>query len=634
MEIVTMVRTDKRTPLNPNAEIREICINPEDTEKTITRNIYVIRKVDVDTEYPAVWARGSSSLVYIADVYRSEEDKKNGKKDTPVIMKEIYPLSKSDDGFLQRDGDVIIDPVPSVLEPYIERAKAEADLINGKIGDTTDLIPYSHGNVEANGTFYFLSDYKTHYFNTLQRTALQIGVKEILTLCLYLLRSLDDFHRNGYLHLDIKPDNIIVMEWKDSKGIHALRLIDFNSAHECDDDGILSDDAINQRSITSNRGFSPPEVRAASKGPERYDQNYPVCFASDLYSVVAVMYWLFFNDFFTRKEAMIKVSERYERVRPDILHKIEKIFTVNLSDHVDERRSFIQELYDDIKAVLKCIDEEADALASDEKYEGEWKDDKYDGYGKYSCPDYTYEGEWKDGTRHGQGKIIYSGGETYDGGWQYDKYSGMGTAEYPSGEKYVGHWKVELHELNFGEAKRDGHGIATYPSGVVYEGNWKNSRYDHYGTLYFPNGRKYKGLFKDSKFHGYGELIAPDGSIISKGVWANNSLIREEKGDDSAVIGTHNPFVRAGDNNYGEKIWGKVEEIVKLIRRYGSPEFSHSPEYSDFQSELREIGRSIDNHYWMAKIAKLVVMNRESYGIFFTIKQFEIAWDGIAGWQK
>ena len=40
-------------------------------------------------------------------------------------------------------------------------------------------------------------------------------------------------------------------------------------------------------------------------------------------------------------------------------------------------------------------------------YEGEWFNDKFDGYGKYISKDGSYyEGQFKNGLRHGKGKLI------------------------------------------------------------------------------------------------------------------------------------------------------------------------------------------------------------------------------------
>ena len=62
-----------------------------------------------------------------------------------------------------------------------------------------------------------------------------------------------------------------------------------------------------------------------------------------------------------------------------------------------------------------------------EYYDGEWKDDKMDGYGiyLYSNGD-KYEGYWSLGTQNGKGKYIFTDGRSYEGEWKMQKMHGTG----------------------------------------------------------------------------------------------------------------------------------------------------------------------------------------------------------------
>ena len=60
--------------------------------------------------------------------------------------------------------------------------------------------------------------------------------------------------------------------------------------------------------------------------------------------------------------------------------------------------------------------------ASGEKYVGEWKDGKRNGYGTYTFADGNkYVGEYKEGGRHGQGTYTYANGDKYVGEWKDGK---------------------------------------------------------------------------------------------------------------------------------------------------------------------------------------------------------------------
>jgi len=108
-----------------------------------------------------------------------------------------------------------------------------------------------------------------------------------------------------------------------------------------------------------------------------------------------------------------------------------------------------------------------------DKYVGEWKDDKYHGYGIYT---YTkgdkYVGEYKDNKRHGQGTYTYADGTKYVGEHKDGKYHGQGTYTWNTapnkGDKYVGEYK---------DGKQNGYGTYTYAGGRKDSGYYLNDKY-------------------------------------------------------------------------------------------------------------------------------------------------------------
>ena len=60
-------------------------------------------------------------------------------------------------------------------------------------------------------------------------------------------------------------------------------------------------------------------------------------------------------------------------------------------------------------------------------FEGEFKNGKMHGLGKYTWSDGSfYEGELKDGKRHGAGLFVRSDGRVYEGMWKEDMRHGRG----------------------------------------------------------------------------------------------------------------------------------------------------------------------------------------------------------------
>ena len=62
-----------------------------------------------------------------------------------------------------------------------------------------------------------------------------------------------------------------------------------------------------------------------------------------------------------------------------------------------------------------------------EEYEGDWVDDKQEGFGRYTFTSgAVYSGEWKAGKMHGKGKIVNADGTSYEGDWENSLMHGEG----------------------------------------------------------------------------------------------------------------------------------------------------------------------------------------------------------------
>lgn len=86
------------------------------------------------------------------------------------------------------------------------------------------------------------------------------------------------------------------------------------------------------------------------------------------------------------------------------------------------------------------------------KYEGNFKNDKYHGFGVYIWANVKngyatkYEGNWKNGIQHGQGTMYYKENRNgyfvkYTGNWVNGQREGQGTCYYKDGSSQSGTWK-------------------------------------------------------------------------------------------------------------------------------------------------------------------------------------------------
>jgi hypothetical protein len=90
---------------------------------------------------------------------------------------------------------------------------------------------------------------------------------------------------------------------------------------------------------------------------------------------------------------------------------------------------------------------------------------------------------------NGKGIMALGDGARYEGEFKNGKYEGQGI-EIADGGKYEGEWK---------NGHKEGLGTHTIP-GLKYVGEFKEDMYNGEGTLFFSNGKiAEKGIFKDDK---------------------------------------------------------------------------------------------------------------------------------------
>ena len=69
-------------------------------------------------------------------------------------------------------------------------------------------------------------------------------------------------------------------------------------------------------------------------------------------------------------------------------------------------------------------------------------DNRKYGKGVYISKDGTkYEGDWKNDMRDGFGKSTFFNSDTYEGEWYFNKKHGIGEYRWADGRIYKGEWK-------------------------------------------------------------------------------------------------------------------------------------------------------------------------------------------------
>lgn len=195
--------------------------------------------------------------------------------DERMAMKEFFMR-----GVNEREDDSVSVSVSNAenkqqFEVQKEKLKKEARrlrrLHNSNIVKVHDLF-------EENGTVYYVMDYidGESLSKRLKRTSKPLSEDEVRNILPQLLKALDEVHRNGIWHLDIKPANIMV----DSHG-KAL-LIDFGASKQ----------------LRSSEGYSVSTSTAMCYTPgyapmEQIEQNFDKFGPwTDFYALGATLYCL------------------------------------------------------------------------------------------------------------------------------------------------------------------------------------------------------------------------------------------------------------------------------------------------------------------------------------------------------
>lgn len=222
-------------------------------------------------------ARGGSCIVYDA-VYRME----NG-QEKKVKLKECYPfhldIKRKEDNYLVSENDE-----NNHFEKEKENLrKAFFDgnslfLTEGLTNATTNMLQC----FEENNTVYIPSV-------SLEGKVLSMEsfskLKDCIQIMITVARVLEQIHQAGYLYLDLKPENIFVIQNAEGKGATELvQLFDFDSLISIED---LKNPEGKTFRLSYTQGYAALEHQMGS--------FQKLGFFTDVYSVGAVLFYLMFG---------------------------------------------------------------------------------------------------------------------------------------------------------------------------------------------------------------------------------------------------------------------------------------------------------------------------------------------------
>lgn len=189
-----------------------------------------------------------------------------------VLIKEMFPFHPQ--GKVHRDiqNRILADAdAQAFFETHRKSFEIGNEIHLRLLADHPEQLGANLNSYALNGTVYSVLGYTGG--RSLQEALqapdqnLRVHTQQMLGL----LDALEAFHKSGYLHLDISPDNIMMVGSGEKTRIF---LIDYNSARPVG--------AEQGEYVSCKAGYSAPEVEG--------NEPSAIGFAADLYSVAAVFY--------------------------------------------------------------------------------------------------------------------------------------------------------------------------------------------------------------------------------------------------------------------------------------------------------------------------------------------------------
>jgi serine/threonine protein kinase len=203
-------------------------------------------------------------------------------------------------------------------------------------------------NFSENDTVYFVMDFVEGVsLSELVQQKGRLSESEAVSYAILILEALKTVHKNGILHRDIKPDNVIIRA-QDNQPV----LIDFGIARE------YVDNEVGNHTIMFSVGYSAPEQQVA---------KFKRTASMDLYSVGAILYYCLTGQRpQTPSEIAVDGYISVSSINPEVSPAIEEIIQKAMQQKIENRFQSSTEM---IKALASSrqIEDKATPSSTSEK---------------------------------------------------------------------------------------------------------------------------------------------------------------------------------------------------------------------------------------------------------------------------
>ena len=215
--------------------------------------------------------RGSNAIVYQG----SYPDLLNRDEKHIVLIKELFPFHPKAAIYRNELDEIVCAPEGEAVYSVHRQSFEYGNKIHLKmLAKHPELTGANINTFSCNQTNYSVLGYTGGRSLEAELAGAAGDLKQLTVRMLGLLDSLEAFHESGFLHLDIAPDNILLIGQGTKERV---MLIDYNSVYDMNQS---QQDTAPYYSI--KQGYTAPEIRSG--------KLQAICPASDIYSAAAVFY--------------------------------------------------------------------------------------------------------------------------------------------------------------------------------------------------------------------------------------------------------------------------------------------------------------------------------------------------------
>ena len=321
----------------------------ENDNRTFLNNGTIINLKGTEYRILELKGRGASCVVYLG------ENRSNNRR---VLIKEFYP--KKCDITRDENNNLVISNSDSniyrILKEQLRKAyKLQLEFHNSD--ETGNYTSDAETMVEAYSTLYVIMN---KVVGSSYDKVVPENITDVLEVCKSVATVIGFYHKKGYLHLDIKPDNIYVL--KETNQI--INLFDFDTVKS-------KSDLENGNYIASTNKISAPEITKAEIDEFTGKYLQEVDERADIYAIGHILFEKVMernaksSDIILGKKFNLGKTKLLKNSSPQLREKIQEIFQHTVVRMKSERYSNTDELIKALDQALEIATEEKDGYLID-----------------------------------------------------------------------------------------------------------------------------------------------------------------------------------------------------------------------------------------------------------------------------